>query len=341
MEHFIARTFAAVAVSVAALGTLAPSAAAQSLRPGDPYRIVIRAAPSTYWGYTYNPYASTLRGAAAVIRAQGDFLIKSQVAALVREQVRRSKLQTRRLQLEHWEWERDFKSGALNRERERVHRAEVERARTLPPLTEILAAIPHNRILDELRKRPSLPNAGSITVESEWLAHIHVTVDGRGNMGLLKDDRIFWPPLLMRSDFQPTRERIDELLARAKEKALSSQSNARIDPELLRELRLCVAACKRHVDNEVASGVEDPAWNTRHYIEARRFLKHVSDAIFVLEKPDAAMYLQPLRGATVAELVAHMKKEGIRFAPATVGCERYYIALHRALADEVTRLQEK
>ena len=59
----------------------------------------------------------------------------------------------------------------------------------------------------------------------------------------------------------------------------------------------------------------------------------------MLERPDAAYYLTPLQGRTVAELVAHMKKNGVRFAAATVGCERYYVALHRALADEVTRLK--
>jgi hypothetical protein len=332
--------FAAVAASVALCALVSP-AGAQYSGYGDPYKVVVVATPSPYWGYTYNPYASALHGVAAIIHAKGDFLVKKQEAALRREQVRRAKLVTRRLELEHWEWERDFKAGALNRERERVHKAEVERARTLPPLTEILAAVPHNRIFDELRKRPDLPSAGSIAVQPEWLAHIHVTVDGRGNMGLLKDDHIFWPQLLMRSDFTATRERIDQLLALAKQQAIESQSYSRVDPDVLRELRQRVAACMKRINNEVASGVEDTAWNARHYIESRRFLRHVSDAIFVLEKPNAAMYLNPLRGATVAELIANMKKEGIRFAPATVGCERYYIALHRALADEVTRLQEK
>lgn len=340
MKLFTRRMFAAVAASVALCALVSP-AGAQYSGYGDPYKVVVVATPSPYWGYTYNPYASALHGVAAIIHAKGDFLVKKQEAALRREQVRRAKLVTRRLELEHWEWERDFKVGALNRERERVHRAEVERARTLPPLTEILAAVPHNRILDELRKRPDLPSDGSTKVEAEWLAHIHVTVDGRGNMGLLKEDRIFWPQLLMRSDFTETREKIDKLLALAKQQAIESQSYARIDPELLRELRQRVDACKKRIGKELASGAEDSAWNMRHYIEAKRFLNHVSDAIFVLEKPNAALYLHPLRGGTVAELVAHMKKEGIRFAPATVGCERYYIALHRALADEVTRLQGK
>jgi len=186
-----------------------------------------------------------------------------------------------------------------------------------------------------------LPREGSMKVESEWLAHIHVCVDGHGNMGLLKDDRIYWPQLLTRPDFAPRCEKIEQLFARAKEQALNPQSYSRIDPRLLIELRRLVAECSKQFDRESASDVVDPAWNLRHFTEANRFLKEVRVAVYVLEKPNAAMYLNPLCGATVAELVAHMKKEGIRFAPATVGCERYYIALHRALADELTRLQRE
>ncbi|HTU22475.1 MAG TPA: hypothetical protein VMG10_30835 [Gemmataceae bacterium] len=338
MQPITHRTFAAVAASVAALCALASQARAQSSNSGDPYRTVVVAAASPYWGYTYNPYASYLHGVAAVTRANGDYLKKTQQAAMLREKVRRAKLETRRLQLEHWEWERDFRAEARKRERERVHQAEVERARKLPPLTEILSASPHNKILDELRQLPDLPSDGSVKVESEWLAHIHVSVDGHGNLGLLKDDRIFWPQLLTRSDFAPTCERIEQLFARAKEQALDPR-NGRIDPALLRELRQSVAECTKHFDREWSSDIIDPAWNPRHFTEANRFLKQVRAAIYVLEKPDAATFLNPLRGATVAELVAHMKKEGIRFAAATVGCERYYIALHRALADELTRLK--
>lgn len=339
MKLFSPEMVAAMAVSVAALCGFAAPAGAQYSRYGDPYRAVLVASPSPYWGYTYNPYASMLHGAADVTRANGDYFIKTQAAALMREQVRRAKLETRRLQLEHWAWERDFRAEMDKRQRERIHKAYIERARTDPPQTEIVAAIPHNRIFDELRQRPDLPREGSVTVEAEWLSHIHASVDGHENMGLLKNDRIFWPQLLTRSDFRPTCERIEQLFAQAK---VQVQSDPRIARETLLELRRSVAACSKHLDEEWARDDVDPAWNLRHFTEANRFLKEdVRAAARTLERPDAAMLLKPLRGATVAELVAHMKKEGLRFAPATVGCERYYIALHRALADELTRLQQQ
>ena len=41
----------------------------------------------------------------------------------------------------------------------------------------------------------------------------------------------------------------------------------------------------------------------------------------------------------MAEVVAHMKRHGLQFAPATVGGERYYMGFHRALADELNRVR--
>jgi hypothetical protein len=133
---------------------------------------------------------------------------------------------------------------------------------------------------------------------------------------------------------------MEQLLAQAKAQILGSQPRA--DPALLADLRGRVAACLDRCDREfrkMGLGYADPAWNTRHFVEAKRFLRQLDDAIFGMEQPDAAYYLNPLQGQTVAELAAYMKKNGIRFAPATVGCERYYVSLHRALAAEVTRLQ--
>lgn len=342
MLPFTPRITAALAASVSAVCVLAAPAGAQSPSYGDPYSSVIIAAPSPYWGYTYNPYvsnpyASMLHGAAAVTRANADYFLITQKAAKLREEVRRDKLKTRRLQLEHWAWELEFKAEVHNRERERIYKAELERARTLPPQTEILDAVSLNRIFDELCQRPDLHRGGSTKVETEWLAHIHVTVDGRGNVGLLKGDRIFWPELLTRSDFVPFRDPINQLLMRAKEQALATQNHARIDPSLLLELRQCLAKCRDHLDRERKdTGHPDPAWNQRHFTEASRFLRQVKDTIPVLEKPNAAMYFNSLRGGTVAELVEYMKKEGISFAAATEGCDQYYIALQRVLAQELT-----
>jgi hypothetical protein len=314
---------------------------AQSPGYGDPYKtVIVTTAPSPYWGYTYNPYAVFVPGPGDIIRAHGDYLIKTQEARLLREKVRQEMLVTRRKQIEQWEWELDFWASFANRRDAIARKNQVERALNFPPLAEIVLAVPLNNLLDELKKRPSLPAAGSTPVNAEWLDHIHVTVDGRGNLGLLKADTIFWPQFLLRPAFAEDRKKIEQHLTEAKRQALLRASSTQ-NPELLGELGQTVAACRQRADQEFRGGGDDTARTWRHYVDAKRFLQHVDNAIFVLEQPDAAYYLNPLQGKTVAELVAHMKKEGVRFAPATAGGERAYAALHRALADEVRRLKEQ
>jgi hypothetical protein len=341
MATFASRWAPVVVASVAAIAALPHPAAAQSTLSADPYRTVVITAPSPYWGATYTPYVvrTPLDGVAAVIEAQGDYLDKVQKAALLREEVRQKKLETRRKQLEHWEWERDFRAATAQRERERIHNQELEYARNFPSQTMICDGTVLNKLLDELARRPELPADGSTRVEADWLAHVHVSVDGRANIALLKGDTIFWPQLLLRPEFSDDRKRIDDLLKEARQLAVSNSGGQVALAPVLRGLEEARRACKDHIDTEIRNSANDPAYNPRHYVEGGRFLKQLLDAIFMLERPDAAFYLTPLQGRTVGELVAQMKKKGVRFAPATVGCERFYVALHRALADEVTRLK--
>jgi hypothetical protein len=72
------------------------------------------------------------------------------------------------------------------------------------------------------------------------------------------------------------------------------------------------------------------------FIEARRYLNQVSDAIAALSDPKVGAYFNPSwvsKAKNVAELVSFMSRSGLRFAPATPGDEPAYNALYRALAD--------
>jgi len=328
----ICRALVAVGASVVALSIGAPAVAEEADEVGDPYAnraIIVRTGYSPYWGYVYSPYGD-------YVRAVGDFLIKKQEAALLREEVRRSKLRTRRAQLEEWEWERDFLATARRNERERVQRREVEYNRDSATFDEIIGGEPLNNLFKDLQRRPTLAAEGSIPIQPDWLAHVHFTVGGRGNLGLLKGDTVFWPQLLLRPGFADERDRFDKLLASAK-KQLLGRSTA--DPQILHELRQRVRECREHLRQQLRSKEpEDPDWNMLHYADARRFLSDVESSVAALERPDAAFYLAPLEGQTVAELVVYMKKHGVQFAAATPGCERFYVTLHTALADEVRRL---
>jgi hypothetical protein len=310
----------------------------------DPYRNIVVSTPTPYWGYSYAPYVvrNALDGIAEIIRAQGDFLVKTQEASLLREEVRQKKFETRRKELEHWEWERDFMVSWRNKDLERLRKSDVEYSRKFPQYTEIYAGMPLNSLFDELRSLPDYAADNSVPVAAEWLDHINVTVDGRSNLGLLKNGKVLWPQGLLRADYNDDREAINQLLTKAKENAVISQSQNLIDAVILRQLRERVGQLRERLDREFKGGAyQGYSWTWSHYIGTMRFLRQVSDSIYALEQPGAAVLLNPLQGKTVAELVGYMKKNGVRFAAATLGGEAAYVALHRALADEVTRVQGK
>jgi hypothetical protein len=276
-----------------------------------------------------------LDGVANIYRAQGDYLIKREQAAKLREQVRTLQLARRRLELEQWDWEREFRARLPNRQLETWRRERVEYSRNFPAMGEIANGDPLNTLYDELLKRPKIAAADSIPVAPECLAHVHVTVGNYGSIGMLKDDRIAWPLLLQLPYFAEDYKEINRLIARLKKEAQGGQ----IAPEVLRELIQRVEACQRRLQEGTRTRDGDLDWSSGDFTRANWFLREVRDVIVILkDQPDPACFLTSPRGKTVAELVEFMKINGVRFAPATRGGERFYVALHRALADELGRL---
>lgn len=339
---FAQRILAVTLCGLAAPVVLTPTLFGQAAHVGDPYANTTAVVPSNYWGYSYSPYGAFLHGAADVIRAQGEFLIKNEQVPLIREDVRRAKLVTHRLELEHWEWTREWRYSYLKRERERQRQEAVDRSLNDPAPTAIMDGYTLNYLLNELERRPELPSAGSTPVEESWLKDIQYNaVDGHGTMGLLKNEKLFWPQLCLRPEFSESRARIEQLLKAAREHVATSPTRTGMEEhaEVLRDLRRAVLDWGRELRAKMSARADDPDWSPAHCIDAKRFLRQLEDTVNALERPDAGFYLSPLQGKNVAELVRHMKKNGLRFADATRGCERSYIALHHALADELRRVQ--
>src|SRR5262249_13455342 len=74
---------------------------------------------------------------------------------------------------------------------------------------------------------------------------------------------------------------------------------------------------------------------TSQYIEAKRFLNNFDDAIKALQEENVANYINKdwkEKVTSVAKLVDHMRKRGLRFAPAVSGDEAAYQALYNGLA---------
>jgi hypothetical protein len=305
-----------------AIGTLLLVAAAAPAQ--DPYRMVVR----NYWGYQ-----SPLSAAADVIDAQGRFMISQQQAHLMNEEVQQKKLETRRKEVEHWAWERKFVAQAREEYKEMTHEMKIRTVVNESAPVEIYNGAALNTLFEELKKNASLAQGGaSAPVPPEVLPHIHVTsaAGGAGNAGLLKEDTITWPLLLAgRSDLADQRGQIEKLLNQSKEMVLHGQRPV----NQIVELGQRVDQLQSQLSEEVRH--DDTAWSPGQYIAAKRSLTELKDVLTLLETKDAAFYFKPLQGKTVADIVRYMKANGLYFAPATTGDERYYTALFDTMRDEL------
>ncbi|HJT78051.1 MAG TPA: hypothetical protein VJ739_12680 [Gemmataceae bacterium] len=303
---------------------LFPAGAALAQSPGfeDPYKVYIPPAPN-YWGY----------GSAIgdVIRAQGEFLIDIQRVNLMQQQLIREKLTTRKAQLEHWDWEHKFFARVYEERKELAHDVELRRIVSDARPQEIDSGAALNSLLKELIQASDQLSAGtSHAVDPEWLPHLHVNCVN-GNSGLLKGDKVAWPLLVLgRSDLSGERTEIEQLLNKAKAAAIRGDTPA----VQLIDLRRRVDQLEGRLrDERRTGGVDD--WRPGQYVAALRSLNELKDSLAILERPDAATYLNPLQGKDVVELVKYMKGNGLTFAPATWGDERFYTALYYVMRDEL------
>ena len=218
------RTCFTIVLGIGAWLFLAPAANAE-----DPYEGGLVTRPSPYWGYTRDPYG--LHGLADYTRASGEYLNLVQKAAQARERTRAMKLETRKKELEHMKWERNFLWDMRQEEVQRVIQHEEKRARERPPLTEVLAGTSLNWILADLSKE-SLPIDGvSQTITQEMLNKVNFVATG-GNAGLLRQKELKWPVLLQASRLSDSRERVAALLDNAR----ADLKKGNVTEETIREL---------------------------------------------------------------------------------------------------------
>jgi hypothetical protein len=290
----------------------------------------------SYGGYGYpysiNPYNGYLTGAADVTTANAKYEQTTQQARLEREKANQAHLQTRRSIAEEAEWERG-RVPDPQRVREADTEAALNRARRDPPLTEVWSARSLNALLDHLSSQPrsQLAKAPNIALDEDTLKSINLAAgDTQANAGLLKDDgKLQWPRPLQGAEFSEARTRLGRLMEEAAQR-LKFNPNAPVPPGLLKDMHNDLDALSRRLNGSV--GDLPPS----QYIEARRYLNQVRDALAALADPKVGAYLSPGwagKARNVAELVDYLKSKGLRFAAATPGDEPAYTALYRALAD--------
>jgi hypothetical protein len=158
--------------------------------------------------------------------------------------------------------------------------------------------------------------------------HINVTTGvTRGSTGLLKTGgKLSWPFVLRQPDFDGDRAAIDKPLAEAIRQAPSGE----VSVATLNALDAGLKQCQAAVDAKIVDLTPD------QYVQATRYLKELKGGFNVLKQSDVATYFSPqgtAQGRNVAELVAHMTANGLKFAPAVSGDEPYYTALYQNLVD--------
>lgn len=302
--------------------------------------------PGGYYGnpylppFNYDPLGGYLRGSADLIDAQKNFMLSIEQAHLAREAVRAERMANRRRAFDDYLYYRE-KTPTLEQERERGLAQQRDRSRNDPPITEIWSGQALNDILGELRalkaKGQIVPGrVPAMPLDADTLRQINVTGKEGGNIGLLKNEgRLTWPVALTAEETKKERDRIGELTQSAIEQAKFKNT---VDAGTLKQLATDVERLHKVLSKNVGD------LPTAQYIEARRFLNNLDDALKVLGGTNAQNYVTgkwSAKGKNVADLVQHMLDSGLLFAPAVAGEEAAYVALHRALATFDTALQNQ
>lgn len=207
---------------------------------------------------------------------------------------------------------------------------ELTRALTNPSDGDVTSGAAVNTILDALAPAAArLAETPPMPVDEGFLKRINFT-RGTGSVGTLRDGgKIDWPALLLnlepKAEVARVRRQVEERFKTAFDQV---NGGGKADPENARALL-------KLLDN--LSDLASAKAHTMSFadnLQVRRFLKGLEDGVAFLKQPDAADWMpgrQKVKPTTVQELVRLMAEKGARFAPALVGNEAAYGALHRAL----------
>jgi hypothetical protein len=283
------------------------------------------------WNPAWNsPFYGYMKGVADITTANAEYWKTIQEARLLREQSYRSALETRRKIIEEADWERGEWLKRIDPETNRQREQEValDRARHDPPLTEILSARALNDLFRHLSKMQGRGERGpNVPLDQDLLKGVNLTgQDSRANIGLLKDDgKLQWPLPLEGSEFADSRDHMNKLIADAVN--VAKFGNA-VDPGKIKDMRAEMGRLNASLLNDINE------MSPSQYIEAKRYLNLLEDAVWALQDPKAGNYFNQnwlAKGKNVAELVKYMSEKGLRFAPATPGDADAYRALYHAL----------
>ncbi len=272
-------------------------------------------------------YGSALQGLGSYTQAAGQYWNDIEQARMSREQVKQRQIETRRQELQFemdYEKIRPTTQKMVRKERD----AELQWARSDPPLTEIWSGRTFNVLLRSILDQPS-PLAGpNIPLEPHVVKGLNLTDQTtRANLSLTKDQgRIDWTETLQGGAFDAARTKFQK----GYDKALQTmQSGNPINRTQLQELRNDLDKMNQKLDDMVA---DIPMGS---YIESRRLLNQLKETVTGLGNARVVRSLNPGWRAevrTVAQLVGHCMRNGLSFGPAVAAeDEPAYTAAYYAI----------
>jgi len=288
-----------------------------------------------YYGGGYGGYGpgSGLQGIASVNNSLGNYQIQVQQAKLIQEQAKQANIETakKRLQLEAYYESMKMTAPQL---RLRDQQNELDRARNDPPAVEVWSGKSLNELLRSIEDvgPNNLKTGPQIDLSDLSLENVNLTDGSQGNVGLLKPTdkdgklSLTWPAVFSREPYATPANALTNSLSEAVAALKKKQT-----PDLtMRDVEKNYNA----LSNELAKTGTTDELSPAQYIEAKRYLRQLDQAIKALTDPKkAAKYFDDWKpkGKTVAELVSHMMTNGLKFAPAASGDEAAYSALYQAL----------
>jgi len=274
---------------------------------------------------SYSAAGGYLRGKADLTASYGNFMVSTQRARLVQEEANRSQIDTRRRIWEEAQWER-MHTVFTEDYRESLIKTEQRRARLEPPLNEIWSGKTLNVLMEAAAAQHAKKIVGpNVTIPDDVLKHINLTTGASGNIGLFKNE-LQWPIALQGPDYAEMVKNLNTWVPAAVEQAkLNNTVPAGMYGDIVKNVQRLHDTLLKNVGEMPPSD----------YIEAKRYLNQLSDAVKALKDPNAQNFLTgkyAARGRTVAELVDNLTRvQGLQFAPASPGDEAAYRVLYRAL----------
>lgn len=280
-----------------------------------------------YGGYGQDPLGAQLQGYASQISATGKIYKDFQQAALTREQVRQMHLETikNRIRLADWIENNRLKPHQL---REQEMALELNNARGEAQEANVSSGRALNTLLASIQRSSLALNKGpTVAVEDDTLKHVNLTSAGAaGNIGMLKDPtKITWPSTLQDPGYEEARKRLNRNLILA---VTSLKEGDPVPDNTLKDIR----ADNKTINDKFGDAAD--GLTPAEYIDSRRFLNHLSQAVRALGDKNVGNFFKKNwtpQGKNVAELVAQLSKEGLSFAPATPDDEPSYKALYLAM----------